>query len=54
MSLTPRTLVIILHILALTGCGQTGPLYLPDSSNSGDAEVKDQVKPNQDQASPKK
>jgi predicted small lipoprotein YifL len=53
MNLKPRTIVTILYIFALAGCGQTGPLYLPAPSNSDDATVKDQVRPNQNQTSKK-
>ena len=46
-------MVTVLYILALAGCGQTGPLYLPGPSNSDETMAKDQVKPNQNQTSPK-
>ena len=53
MNLKPRIIVTVLYILALAGCGQTGPLYLPGPSNSDETTAKDQVKPNQNQTSPK-
>ena len=53
MNLKPRTIVTILYIFALVGCGLTGPLYLPAPSNSDEATVKDQVRPNQNQTSKK-
>ena len=53
MNLKPRTIVTILYIFALAGCGQTGPLYLPAPSNPDEATVKDQVRLNQNQTSKK-
>ena len=35
-----RLLIPVLFTLLITGCGKTGPLYLPDTDNEKDAPVK--------------
>ncbi len=34
-----RLLIPVLFTLLITGCGKTGPLYLPDTDNEKDAPV---------------
>lgn len=46
MSTTARTLLASLAFVALAGCGQMGPLYLPDEDPAGnEAEAPTEVAP---------